>query len=78
MNKFISQLARDIEEDGVKVVLLEPGIVIHNRDPDDEGRSFRGLVDSEDSIAGMIKVIENLKAEHSGKIYRWNGEEIQF
>jgi NAD(P)-dependent dehydrogenase (short-subunit alcohol dehydrogenase family) len=78
LNKFMSQLARDIEEDSVKVALLEPGIVIHNRDPDDEGRSFRGLVDSEDSIAGMIKVIENLTAEQSGKIYRWNGEEIQF
>jgi len=52
--------------------------VIHDRDPDEEGRSFPGLVDSEDSIAGMIKVIENLTAEQSGKIYRWNGEEIQF
>ena len=78
LNKFMSQLARDIEEDGVKVALLEPGIVIHDRDPDEEGRSFPGLVDSEDSIAGMIKVIENLTAEQSGKIYRWNGEEIQF
>jgi len=26
----------------------------------------------------MIKVIENLTAEQSGKIYRWNGEEVQF
>ena len=78
LNKFMSQLARDIEEDGVKVVLLEPGIVIHDRDPDDEGRSFRGLVDSADSIAGMIDVIDNLTPEQSGKVHRWNGELIEF
>ena len=78
LNKFMSQLARDIEEDGVKVVLLEPGIVIHDRDPDAEGQSFRGLVDSADSIAGMIDVIDNLTPEQSGKVYRWNGELIAF
>lgn len=76
MNRFMAQLARDVEEEGVKIALLEPGIVI--TDGSAEGRSFRGLVDAEDSIAGMINIIDNLTFEQSGTVLRWNGEELSF
>lgn len=76
LNRFMAQLARDVEEEGVKVAILEPGIVI--TDGSAEGRSFRGLVDAEDSIGGMIDIMDNLTFEQSGKVYRWNGEELSF
>ncbi len=75
LNRFMAQLAKDVEEDGIKVAILTPGIVLSEGD---QGRSFPGLVDIEESISGMINMIDNLTPEQSGKVFRWDGQEQGF
>ena len=75
LNRFMAQLAKDVEEDGIKVAILTPGIVLSDGD---QARSFPGLVEIEESISGMINMIDNLTPEQSGKVFRWDGQEQGF
>lgn len=61
--------------DGAKVVTLLPGRVLTHGEPKREGQ--RGVVDIEDSISGMIRVIDGLTQEQSGRTIGWNGEVIE-
>ena len=77
LNMIMANLARELQRDGVIVAMLSPGIVdTQNQIP--EGVTFPGLVPIEESISGMITVVDGLTMEDSGKFYRYNGEEQPF
>ena len=77
LNMIMVNLARQLKRDGVTVGLLSPGIVdTQNMIP--EGVTFPGLVPIEESISGMIAVVEGMTIEETGKFYRYNGEEQPF
>ncbi len=58
---------------GLKVVTLMPGRVLtHGETAGPE----QNIVDIEDSIAGMIDVLDGLTIEQTGRTYTWEGVEV--
>ena len=58
--------------EGIKVVTLLPGRVYTHGETGNP--NARGVVDIEDSISGMITVLDALTTEQSGHTLTWNGE----
>ena len=75
LNMFMMNTARDLKPQGVIVALLSPGTVRVEKIAD---ARFPGLLEKQDSIAGMIKVIDALTLEDSGSFLRYNGEPQPF
>ena len=74
MNAALFNLSRDSIKDGVIVALLTPGEVAVEKVVN-PGPNF---ISPKVSIAGMIKVIEQLVIEDSGAIIRYNGKRYDF
>ena len=70
LNMISKLLSLDLRADGINVVALHPGHV----QTDMGGRS--AALQPEDSIRGMIEVIDGLKPDDSGKFLDWQGREI--
>ena len=71
LNMFIVTLASDLKKDGIIVTALSPGQV------DTRGGAMAGmpgLTEIDQSIAGMIKVIDGLTPDQSGTWIRFTGE----
>jgi NAD(P)-dependent dehydrogenase (short-subunit alcohol dehydrogenase family) len=64
-------LSVELNDSGVIVVSLHPGWVKTSM----EYTENAPLMPNE-SISGMIKVIESLKTEDTGKFYDWQGNEV--
>lgn len=69
LNMFMRSLAGDAAARGIVTILMSPGWV-----KTDMGTSAAPLA-AKDSIAGMIKVIDNLTAEDNSRFLNWKGEE---
>ena len=69
LNMFMRSLAGDPGARGVVTVVLSPGWV-----KTDMGTSAAPL-EAKDSVAGMIKVIDNLTPADSSRFLNWKGEE---
>ena len=61
-------LARDLRERGIAVAILHPGYVR----TDMTGQS--GLIDVDESVAGLLEQIDGLDLENSGSFWHTNGE----
>ncbi|MDP7093711.1 MAG: SDR family oxidoreductase, partial [Gammaproteobacteria bacterium] len=59
---------------GIKVVTLLPGRVLTHGETDAPGQN---AVDVEDSISGMIEVLDALTIEQTGWTIQWDGELIE-
>ena len=59
------------KQQGIKVVTLMPGRVLTHGERATPGQS---TVTAEDSVAGMIKVLDALTMEATGRTVQWNGE----
>ncbi|MFC1591265.1 SDR family oxidoreductase [Thermodesulfobacteriota bacterium] len=71
------QVAKDIKHTGVIVALLSPGLVNKKETKDADAKLVKGgKVPIKMSIAGMIKVIDELTPERSGSFTRWDGENL--
>ena len=68
-NLFLD-VARKGKKDGVRVITISPGRV-----PTHGGPLRPGMVQIEDSIAGMITVIDGFTIEQNGRSYRHDGSE---
>jgi len=73
LNMFMRNVAKDVKDQGITVVLLSPGMVATGPVPPE--RRFPGLIDPPESISGMISVIEGLTIADSGSFIRYNGEQ---
>jgi NAD(P)-dependent dehydrogenase (short-subunit alcohol dehydrogenase family) len=71
LNAAMVNVSMDAIKDGVIVTLLSPGQV---RVEKIGNIPIPGLIETVESIGGMIKVIDNLKPEDAGTIIRYNGE----
>lgn len=71
LNKLMANLAADLKKDGVSVALFHPGGVRVEKFAD---LDYPGMIETVDSIAGMIKVIDNLTVENTGKFWTHTGE----
>ena len=68
-NLFLD-VARKGKKDGVRVITISPGRV-----PTHGGQMQKGMVEIEDSIAGMIEVFDAFTIERNGRSYRHDGSE---
>ena len=80
LNMILRNIALDARDHGVAVAVLSPGVVHTSGEAPDysamspEMRS--SMVDIDTSIEGMMKVMDDLTMENSGKWFRYNGEVI--
>ena len=63
-------IARAAKDDGVLVVALDPGGVKVEKLTN---FNVPGFMEPEESVLGMMKVIENLTPEQSGLFIDWQG-----
>jgi NAD(P)-dependent dehydrogenase (short-subunit alcohol dehydrogenase family) len=75
LNMYMKNIASDLQKDGVTVALLSPGTVKVEKMGD---VSFPGLIEPEESISGMIAVIDGLTIENAGAFYRYDGSAQPF
>ncbi len=70
-----TEIALRWKRQGVKVVTLLPGRVYTHGEASDPGAT--GVVAIENSVAGMMHVIDQLKIDQTGQTIVWNGERIE-
>ncbi len=75
LNLFMTNIARELQPEGIAVALLSPGEV---RVEKMAGYNNPRLIEPEVSISGMIDVIDSLSVETSGAFVRYNGEPQPF
>lgn len=75
LNLFMKYLAQDIRQDGIVVVLFQPGEV---RTGILEYLKIPGLMDPAESVASMIRIIDTLTMADTGKFLTHNGSPQPF
>ncbi|PLX90399.1 MAG: short-chain dehydrogenase, partial [Desulfuromonas sp.] len=68
LNAFGKSLAIDLEKLGIAVAQLHPGFV-KTRMVD-----FSGIISTEESVAGLVQIIEAMNLDNSGSFWHCNGE----
>lgn len=71
LNAAMVNVSMEAKKDNIIVALLSPGTV---RVEKIANARFPGLIETPESISGMIKVIDGLTMEDSGTITRYTGE----
>ena len=71
LNKLMVTLAADVRKDGVSVAMFHPGAV---RVEKFANLNYPGMVSPQESISGMIKVIDGLTVENTGRFWSHTGE----
>jgi NAD(P)-dependent dehydrogenase (short-subunit alcohol dehydrogenase family) len=71
LNMMMKDLAFDLQGDGIVVILLHPGGV---RSAILKDVKFPSLLDPPESVAAMIKVIDNLTMADTGKFLGYDGQ----
>ncbi|WP_413114067.1 SDR family oxidoreductase [Thaumasiovibrio sp. DFM-14] len=70
LNQIIKSLACELSGSGVKTMAIHPGWV----QTDMGGKD--GKLTVQDSVKGMLNVIDNLKAKHSGSFFVYDGTQL--
>ena len=72
LNAVVKSISVDLADEGMLVALLHPGWV-----RTDMGGP-NGLIDTNTSVSGMIKVIDGLEQTRSGSFFNYDGAEISW
>ncbi len=82
LNMIMRNIAMDTQRDGIAVAVLSPGVVnTYGTESNREAMSpemMRSMVDINTSVAGMIKVMDQLTLDGSGRWYRYSGDTIEW
>jgi len=81
LNMLMVNVAAAVKKYDITVVLLNPGLVDTQgvlTEMNDKMKMGLDLVPIEQSIAGMINVIETAPFEQTGTIYQWSGEPLGY
>jgi len=71
LNMFMKRSAWDLRKDGIIVVMFHPGFVRTEKLKDAE---FEGMIELDESVPGMMRVIDNLTMEDTGTFLNHTGE----
>jgi NAD(P)-dependent dehydrogenase (short-subunit alcohol dehydrogenase family) len=71
LNMITKILSSELQEAGVSVIALHPGWVKTTM-----AYTKNAPLEPEESIDGMMRVVETLNIEHSGSFLNWKGEEM--
>ena len=71
LNKLMVTLAADVKKDGVSVAMFHPGGV---RVEKFAKLDFPGMISPQESVSGMIRVIDALTPETSGRFWSHDGQ----
>lgn len=71
LNKLMVTLAADVKKDGVSVAMFHPGAV---RVEKFAKLNFPGLISPHESVSGMIKVIDGLTVDNTGRFWSHAGQ----
>jgi len=74
LNQQTVTLALDLKEagHGITVMALSPGFIPTRLS------KFKGHIDMDESVQGMVSIIEKATMEDNGKFVRWNGEQMEY
>lgn len=82
LNMFLRNIALDVKQEGIAVAVLPPGVVNTYGTPDNHEAMSpemrRSMVDIDTSVAGMMKVLDGLTPDGSGRWYRFSGEVLEW
>jgi NAD(P)-dependent dehydrogenase (short-subunit alcohol dehydrogenase family) len=81
LNMLMVNVADSTEKYGITVVMLNPGLVDTQgvlTDMNEKMNLGLNLVLIEDSIGGMINVIDQTNIDDTGLIYQWTGQQLEF
>ncbi|RKG91609.1 SDR family oxidoreductase [Corallococcus terminator] len=70
LNMGVRSMANDLRRDGLSCVLLHPGWVQTDMGGQD------APLPADDSVRGMLRVIDGVSMEHSGRFFDYEGAEI--
>ncbi|OCT53027.1 hypothetical protein CLCR_11416 [Cladophialophora carrionii] len=70
VNMLTVHQSEQLKDRGIKVICMDPGWVKTRMGGDG------ALLEPEESIGGMLKVVHNLKDEDTGKFYTYTGGEV--
>jgi NAD(P)-dependent dehydrogenase (short-subunit alcohol dehydrogenase family) len=79
---ILRNIALDTGSEGIAVAVLSPGVVnTYGTQTDMTAMSpemMRSMTDIDTSVSGMMKVLDDLTVEGSGRWYRYTGEVISW
>jgi NAD(P)-dependent dehydrogenase (short-subunit alcohol dehydrogenase family) len=82
LNMVLKNLAMDLQTDGISVIALSPGVVnTYGTEMNHDAMSPEmraSMTDIESSVGGMIRVLDALTLERSGRWYRFDGTQIDW
>ena len=81
LNMLMVNVAAAVRKYDITVVLLNPGLVDTQgmlTEMNEKMKMGLTLIPIEQSIAGMMNVIETLPPEQSGGLYQWNGQALGY
>lgn len=82
LNMALRNLAMDLQGDGIAVTALSPGVVnTYGTEMNHDAMSPEmraSMADIESSVGGMIRVLDALTLEQSGRWYRFDGTQIDW
>ncbi len=70
INMAAVSLANDLKEKGVAVIILHPGYVRTDM------TGGNGLIDTNESVDGLVKILAEKNMEHTGTFWHTNGEQL--
>ena len=76
MNIAMGSLATDLRKRDILVFRLAPGMV-NTRILEQSGRGGQGI-EPQESVTGMMKMIEKVKPEMTTEVYTYNGKKLPF
>ncbi|MCB0413050.1 MAG: SDR family oxidoreductase [Bdellovibrionales bacterium] len=72
LNAGMKSLSVDLKNKHIYVAILHPGWVKTDM------TQHNGMIDTNESVHGLIKIMENLNESNSGKFWHTNGEELNW
>lgn len=75
LNMVMTKFARDLKHEGIVVVLFHPGFVRTDKStPMQKFPKMAYMIDLEESVPGMMEVMDYVTIEDTGSFLKWTGE----